>query len=213
MIKRGPGRERSERARTAILASAADLLAEEGYARLSFERVATRARVGKQTVYRWWPSTTALIADCMSEGLLPAGQPLVFGGNDIVSDVAGWLSDLAARISDARAARSFRGLIAASAEDGSVGDALYERFTAVHRSTLVDRLELARSRGELPPSCDVRVLGDGIVGAIIYRLITRSVADAQFEDLIALVVAARSAQQPQGYPSRGSVPTVALWDA
>jgi AcrR family transcriptional regulator len=190
---RGSGRARSERSRTAILESAAALLAEEGYARLSFDRIATRARVGKQTVYRWWPSTSALVAECMSAGYLPAGMPLTFAGDDIVSDIAAWLADLSQRFSDERRSRSFRGLIAASAEDESVGEALYERFTAAQRSSLVDRLELAKSRGELPPDCSTTILGDSLIGGIIYRMLTRkSVADAHFDDLVALVVAARS---------------------
>ena len=44
---------------TAILVAAAELIAEVGYRKLSIEAIAARAGVGKQTIYRWWPSKGA----------------------------------------------------------------------------------------------------------------------------------------------------------
>src|SRR5580658_4901747 len=47
---------RSEAAREAVLEAADDLLAEIGFAAVTMEGIAARAGVGKQTIYRWWPS-------------------------------------------------------------------------------------------------------------------------------------------------------------
>ncbi len=54
---------RSETARRAILAAALDLVGEVGYAKLTIEGIAAAAGVGKQTIYRWWPSKGSLLFD------------------------------------------------------------------------------------------------------------------------------------------------------
>src|ERR1700678_1115185 len=64
--KRSPGRPRSEQARVAILRSTLKLLGENGFPDLTIEAVAARAKVGKATVYRWWPDKAALIADAFA---------------------------------------------------------------------------------------------------------------------------------------------------
>ncbi|HYY19680.1 MAG TPA: helix-turn-helix domain-containing protein, partial [Streptosporangiaceae bacterium] len=64
-----PDRRRSIRSHQAILAATTQLLAEVGYTALTIEGVATRARVGKATVYRWWPSKGALVMEAMGTAL------------------------------------------------------------------------------------------------------------------------------------------------
>jgi len=54
---------RSERSRQAILAATRELISEIGYEKLSIEAIAARAGVGKQTIYRWWPSKGRVIFD------------------------------------------------------------------------------------------------------------------------------------------------------
>src|SRR5512142_3275374 len=65
-LKRAPGRPRSEQARTAILRSTLRLLKKTPLPELSIEAIAADANVGKATVYRWWPSKAALVADAFS---------------------------------------------------------------------------------------------------------------------------------------------------
>src|SRR5271167_4499134 len=64
---RPPGRPRSEESRQSILRSTLKLLKQDGgFAELSIEAVAADASVGKTTVYRWWPTKAALVADAFS---------------------------------------------------------------------------------------------------------------------------------------------------
>lgn len=68
--KRGRGRPRREGADEAILDIVRDVLAQEGYAKLNVDDVAERAGVAKTTIYRRWPSKSALAA-----AVLPAVDP------------------------------------------------------------------------------------------------------------------------------------------
>ena len=64
----------SETSRRAILTAAFDLRQEIGYAKLSIEGIAARAGVGKQTIYRWWPSKGAVSSTRSSCSARPAGR-------------------------------------------------------------------------------------------------------------------------------------------
>src|SRR6202167_4135335 len=65
--RRAPGRPRSEQSRQAILRSTLKFLrAQGGFPDLSIEAVAADAKVSKATVYRWWPTKAALVADAFS---------------------------------------------------------------------------------------------------------------------------------------------------
>jgi AcrR family transcriptional regulator len=66
-VRRRPGRPRSEAAERAILDAVLSLLSEGvSYGSLSMEQVATRAGVGKATVYRRWPNKEGLVVDSMA---------------------------------------------------------------------------------------------------------------------------------------------------
>ena len=59
------GRPRSEKARQAILAAAAELLLARGLGAVSMDAVADRAGVSKATIYRWWPTKETLALDAL----------------------------------------------------------------------------------------------------------------------------------------------------
>jgi AcrR family transcriptional regulator len=61
--RRSIGAQRNPASQEAILAAAEAVLLENGLAGFSIEAVARRARAGKPTIYRWWPSQAALLLD------------------------------------------------------------------------------------------------------------------------------------------------------
>ncbi|MFI5493976.1 TetR/AcrR family transcriptional regulator [Actinoplanes sp. NPDC051859] len=72
--RKAPGRPRDARAAEAILDAVTDLLGEGLSAdAISIEAVATRAGVGKATIYRRWPNKEALLIDAVArmKGPLP----------------------------------------------------------------------------------------------------------------------------------------------
>ena len=63
---------RNERSRRAILDATVALIGELGYEQVSIEAIAKRAGVGKQTIYRWWPSKGAVALEALDERLRTA---------------------------------------------------------------------------------------------------------------------------------------------
>ncbi|MEO3746668.1 TetR/AcrR family transcriptional regulator [Plantactinospora sp. B5E13] len=73
---RAPGRPRSIRADEAILEAALDLLAEgSAVETLSIESIASRAQVGKATIYRRWSGKEALLQDALRRLKPPPPEP------------------------------------------------------------------------------------------------------------------------------------------
>src|SRR5271156_5158736 len=64
-----PGRPRSEApvAHAAIMDAVYALLQKKSVRDLTMEAVAKRARVGKPTLYKWWPSKAALVMAMFQE--------------------------------------------------------------------------------------------------------------------------------------------------
>lgn len=60
------GRPRSEKSRSAILNATNKLLLQTSVQELSIEAIAKKAKVGKTTIYRWWPNKTAVVMDALS---------------------------------------------------------------------------------------------------------------------------------------------------
>lgn len=56
---------RNEQSRQAILQAAVELCSEVGFDKTTVEAIAARAGVGKQTIYRWWPSKAAVLLEYM----------------------------------------------------------------------------------------------------------------------------------------------------
>src|SRR5688572_21996745 len=66
------GRPPSEAAAShdAIIDAVYDLLQEKSVRDLTIEEVARRAKVGKPTIYKWWPSKAALVVDMFGERIV-----------------------------------------------------------------------------------------------------------------------------------------------
>jgi AcrR family transcriptional regulator len=79
---------RNERSRRAILEAASELVADTGFVRLTVEAIAARAGVGKQTIYRWWPSKGAVVFDALlAEGLGAEGESRLPDTGDLRADL------------------------------------------------------------------------------------------------------------------------------
>src|SRR2546422_1779101 len=60
-------RTRDEAARQRVLNAASDLVCRLGPQSVTIDEMAAAAGVGKQTIYRWWPSKSAVVMDALIE--------------------------------------------------------------------------------------------------------------------------------------------------
>jgi len=169
------GAVRSEASRTAILGATTRLVLERGYDHLTIEGIATEAKVGKQTVYRWWPSKGALVAECMLEGLLLPAEFLPPTTGTLRDDLTAWLRELLGFVTAPANDTLMRSLIAAAIENETVAERL--NSTLGTSSALVNRLTLAVAVGELPSSAPVTEISESLVGALILQILTRTHSD------------------------------------
>ena len=161
-------RRRSERARLAILRAANELLHEKGLDQFSIEGVAARAGVGKQTIYRWWPSRAVLVADALldRDDLVPTSPP---DTGVVVADISAWAADLAAALGSARGRATLRMLTAAATESLETSLRLHEKFSGPIQERAVARLANAADLETTPD--ERRWTIDAIIGFIVFRVL------------------------------------------
>ena len=166
------GRTRSEGARTAILEATRDELAERGYDKLSIDRIAAAAGAGKQTVYRWYPSKSALVAECLLQGLVLTPVLDLPDTGDVRHDIAAWVEGFVQN-SHGQGGSLIRAATAASAEDAEVAARFQEQVTAITQDSLVARIEVGVAAGQLRADLSAPVVAETIIGALLYRILTR----------------------------------------
>lgn len=88
------GARRNPETEDAVLQAAAELFAEVGYAAVTMEAVCKRARAGKATLYRWWPSKAHLVLALVSRAKQEMVQP---DTGTLRGDLIAYFDDLLAR--------------------------------------------------------------------------------------------------------------------
>jgi AcrR family transcriptional regulator len=168
--KRSPGRPRSEQARTAILRSALQLLGKNGFSDLTIEAVAAHARVGKATVYRWWPNKAALIADAFASSTT---RKLHFPDTGSVRTDMSQQMRQVIKVFRSPRGRILAAILAAGQSDRGVITAFRERFMKPRRQEAYATLRRGITRGELRKSVDMDLLLDSLYGPIYMRFLIR----------------------------------------
>ncbi|WP_345458226.1 TetR/AcrR family transcriptional regulator [Actinoallomurus oryzae] len=116
------GRPRSEQARMAVLHAADDLLLEVGYAGMTMKSIAERARVSRQTVYRWWSTKAEILLEASAGD---AEEELALPLSDHpVDDLVAYLEALARFLAHSPAGAAYRALIGEAQHDPAVAGLL-----------------------------------------------------------------------------------------
>ncbi|MEU4013971.1 TetR/AcrR family transcriptional regulator [Microbacterium sp. NPDC028030] len=170
------GPVRSTAAREAILDATSRLFHAQGYDRLTIEGIAKEAGVGKQTIYRWWPTRGALIADCLVDGRLIPVDFVVPDTGDLLADVEAWLRSVLSILDAPQGDALLRSLVAAAADDVGVGQHLGESLGV--EQYLSERLRGGIRDGQLAVDAPVAQIGRAILGAIIVESLGREARDS-----------------------------------
>jgi AcrR family transcriptional regulator len=173
--QRGAGELETEASRSAILDAALELATELGYQKLTIEAVAGRAGVGKQTIYRWWPSKGAVLFDALlaraqegdGDGALP-------DTGDLAADLRSVLRATVAEFADPAFAGPIRALTVELAQDPDLAEQYQQRLDRPMRELKKARLRAAQDAGELRADADLDVLADLLFTPIAQRWLLRT---------------------------------------
>jgi AcrR family transcriptional regulator len=160
------GRRRNEAARQAILDAAVRMVAEDGYEGFAMERLAREAGVGKQTIYRWWPSKAAVVAEALGERAQNT-IPLPDSGT-MHGDLTEFFLTTFRQSETGGTLELLRQMLAASLQDPGVAE-VFGAFLARRRAELRILLERGVRRGEVRDDTDVDFLTDLAYGLLWYR--------------------------------------------
>jgi AcrR family transcriptional regulator len=173
MVQTKRGATRSETSRRAILQAAAALIEHSGFDRVSIEGIASEAGVGKQTIYRWYPSKSAIIAECLVEGILVAERFDIPDTGDVFADLAHWLDAVYKYVADDSNRVLLTSLLVAAAQSPEITSGLAERLGAT-APPFAHRVEAAHDAGELRGEAHPALVGEALFGSIAVRILGRT---------------------------------------
>lgn len=172
---------RSTRKHRDILEAAARLADRKGYAAVSIEGIASEAGVGKQTIYRWWPSKAALYVEVYSE-LVPRSG-LATGSARGVAGLAVLLTQLFRLYRETPAGRILCGLLGAANVDESARLAIQQGLV-LSRADIIERTV----RDQLAEPAERAVVNEIVVAVVWKRLISDPESlDSRFAEKLAQI--------------------------
>src|ERR1700722_14596765 len=167
------GRPPSEMAAShdVIMDSVFALLQKKSVRDLTMEEIAKRAKVGKPTLYKWWPTKATLVLAMLCERMAPnlekatvltAEESLRFRVRRLIDAFNGPFGKIVA------------GLIAEGQSEPAVLQEFFSRWVSPRRNATIADLQRGKNAGELRSETEPELLNDAIFGAIYYRLLLRS---------------------------------------
>jgi AcrR family transcriptional regulator len=174
---KGPDHSRrKERSRQAILAATRALVAEEPYEKVTLEAIAARAGVGKQTIYRRWPSKSAVVVAALLALSEDAdGQSVTLPDTgDLRADLRLVMRATVEEFADPSFDKLIRALNTEIANDAALAAEYREKLAGPLDEAKKKRLRSAQKRGQLAPDADLDLVLDVLYAPLFLRWLHRS---------------------------------------
>lgn len=183
--RRAPGRPRSARADEAIIEAVLDLMAEgNSLESLSIEAVASRAGVGKATIYRRWPNKETLVVDAVAA---LKGPPAEVMGVSVREDLLALLRPIGqAKLT--RAGKILPCLIPEVQRNPDLAR-YYHKLMEPRRQRMRSVLERGIETGEIRPDIDVDYVCAIITGPMVAQTVLSWNPDLDSSKLAEQIVA------------------------
>lgn len=164
-----PGRPRSEKSRKAILDATRRLMTHSSLGELSIEAIAKKAKVGKTTIYRWWPNKAAVAMEAFLEQ--PGAQNIMPTSATPAEAIKKQIENLIRQLRGQNG-RIIAGIIAESQSDETVLDLIYEKFLKDRVGNLYTQFETGQQSGEFNTELDIDIAIDMIMGPLFLRVLS-----------------------------------------
>jgi AcrR family transcriptional regulator len=167
------GRPPSEMASShaAIMDAVYSLLQEKSVRDLTMEEVAKRAKVGKPTLYKWWPTKATLVLAMLCERMAPSlATPMSLSAEGSLRHRVRQLIDAF----NGPFGKVVAGIIAEGQSEPAIQQEFFNRVIRPRRAAAIADLQRGQSTGELQPDSEPDLINDAIFGAIYYRFLLRS---------------------------------------
>ncbi|MFD5116914.1 TetR/AcrR family transcriptional regulator [Streptomyces sp. NPDC058391] len=178
---------RSERSRRAIYEAALALVGETGYAKTTIEGIAARAGVGKQTIYRWWPSKGAVLLEAFldlgdqaaraaAEDAVPEGETAyeIPDTGDLEADLKLVLRATVDEMNNPRYEVPYRALAAEGIVNAELGAEFTAKLLEPQLQLYVKRLRAAQDAGGVRQGIDLRTALELLTGPVAHRWLLRT---------------------------------------
>jgi AcrR family transcriptional regulator len=164
----GRGRPRSGEAHRAILDATRDLIIESGFANLRLEHVATRAGVGKATIYRRWASKEDLALELLLE--LAAPHLAVVETGNTRDELVAAVRNVVRALTETPFGPVIRALLSQIAINPALGDPFRATVVQARRDEIAGVIARGVARGDLRPDADAALATELLVGPAYFRL-------------------------------------------
>ncbi|HEU0245188.1 MAG TPA: TetR/AcrR family transcriptional regulator, partial [Candidatus Limnocylindrales bacterium] len=144
-------------------------LVEHGFTKFRIEHVATRAGVGKATLYRRWSSKEALAQDLLAD--LAAPHIAVDDVGDTRQELYQCVEHALHAIRDTPFGAVIRALVSQIAINPKLGDPFRATVVQARREEIAKVVARGIERGDLRPDCAADVATELLVGPVYFRLI------------------------------------------
>ncbi|QDE95984.1 TetR/AcrR family transcriptional regulator [Myxococcus xanthus] len=169
---------RNAATRRAILDAALDLIVASGFEMLTVEAIARRAGVGKQTIYRWWPSKGAVLLEAFLEHRVEerTETPLLglLNRGDFAADVRRVLRGTVRAFANTSWEAPYRALTIAIQEDPQLGAEARKRLIRPSLDDVRAWLATAQEHGDVRADIDLDVAVELLVGPVFHRWLLRT---------------------------------------
>ena len=146
-VPRPAVRRRGDALLGAIYSAVLEELAEHGFGALSIERIAERARTGKASIYRRWPTRLDLVLDALDH-TIPTLESVPDTGStreDLLVVLRHIASVMGSRSGDAARACFSPGV------SNELADAIRERLLPPRKAAMLQIMERGVARGDVRP--------------------------------------------------------------
>jgi AcrR family transcriptional regulator len=176
------GRPRDADATVKVLNATLQLLDDQGFAALRIDDIARVSGVAKTTIYRRWPSLTALVVAAMEAALGPRAIPET---GDVEADLLALIRLVHQAISRAPFVRALPLIGVELMQHPGLAQQYRARIIDPARDQAIRLVRTGMEQGLFRPDIDPSLVVDAVISPVIYRSVVLH-EDLSLQDLLAV---------------------------